>query len=106
MIQFLQKLLYKGPIVQKVGTLHEMQVYQRDDLTGSAPAIVAGTGTTNIWIKIYFQEHPGVVQGWCHVNRILNRVKEGERIRLWVDEATNQAIKVRPEDRKLKWWQY
>lgn len=83
----------------------KLERIQRPDEGNWMPPETYGPGASNLWYALRFAEAPEVVQGYAHVTRILNRVKAGERVSLSVDPSDGFVRKVRPLDRRLKWYQ-
>ncbi len=44
--------------------------------------------------------------GWIHSSKVLNRVAKGDRVRLWLKPGDDRVRRLRPADRKLKWYQH
>jgi hypothetical protein len=101
-----RRLSGRGMVIRR-GTLSNMRRFSLEE--GS----VIFETTENVFLssgralyELTFAEEPGVIQGYIHTEKTINRVKNKERVGIQVDPKTLWIRKIWPLDRKLKWYQF
>lgn len=90
------------------GTLNIVRRFELADGNGvglsGVDLVVMSVGKS--FYELQFNEQPGVLQGYVHTARTINRIKNGERVGIQVDPETLWVRKIWPLDRNLRWYQF
>lgn len=86
---------------ERVGVLTRLEPFrhENDRTVGPVDGMVQGG------YQVYLDDDDEPI-GFVHSNQVVNRVEVGERVRVHTVEGSERIRKLRPADRKLRWWQF